>query len=266
MELSSLTIGGRTVRFADAGDPASSRVLVLLHAFPMGAAMWQPQLDAFIGWRTIAPALPGFDGSDRWPEASMDAYAAQVLGLLDALGVDRAVIGGLSMGGYAAFALLRKAADRASALVLADTRSTADTPELRAARAKMLGMLAERGPDAVAEEMRQNLFGPSTHRERPAVIEAVRRMITAQDANAIADAINAMLGRPDSGTLLESLRVPALVLVGEDDVMTSPSAAEQMHAAIRGSTLVRVPDAGHMSNLENPDAFNEAMREFLDRI
>ena len=197
------------------------------------------------------------------PTASVDAYSDQVLDLLDALHVERAVVCGLSMGGYVTFALLRRAQDRVSGIVLADTRSTADSPEILRMREGMLERLQGGGASAVAVDMQPKLFGPATYRKRPAVIASVRQFIERQPPDAIADAIRAMMTRPDSGALLSSLRMPALVIVGEDDVMTPPSDAEGMHAAIAGSSLVRLPGVGHMSNLEDPHAFNAAVADFL---
>jgi pimeloyl-ACP methyl ester carboxylesterase len=147
--LSTRTIDGRTVRFLELGDASASRVLVLIHAFPMGTAMWEPQRGAFPGWRVIAPALPGFDGSDSLgvtsgllrgtntpgplrgtrPTYAVDAYADHVVAILDELGIDRPVIGGLSLGGYVIFGLLRRAPERASALILA--RATARSTSSR---------------------------------------------------------------------------------------------------------------------------------------
>jgi pimeloyl-ACP methyl ester carboxylesterase len=262
--LEHVIVDGRVVRYADAGDRASARVLVLIHAFPIGPRMWSPQLRAFARCRVIAPALPGFDGSDRWPTPSVDGYADQVMGLLDALGVARAIVCGLSMGGYVTFPLLRRFRPRLAGVVLADTRSVADTPAIRANRERMRRLLQDGGAAAVAEAMRPTLFGATTHRERAGVVQTVRGMIESQPAGAIADAIQVMLGRPDSGPLLTSADVPALIVVGEEDEMTPPSDSEAMHALLRGSTLSRIPGAGHLSNLENPGAFNAALGTWLD--
>lgn len=255
-------VEGRSVQYLSSGE--GRRTLVFLHAFPMGAQMWTPQLGGFDGWRVIVPALPGFDGSDRWPDPSVETYARQVIGLLDALGVERPVVGGLSMGGYVTFAWLRQAPGRAAAIILADTRATADAPEARPSRERMIELAMSGGPSAVADDFLPKLFGPTTLGHRPTVVAAVRRMIEAQRAEVIADAVGVLMTRPDSRPQLATTGLPTLVVVGEEDSLTPPADAEAMHAALGDrSTLVRIPRAGHMANLEDPEAFNAAVERFL---
>jgi 3-oxoadipate enol-lactonase len=239
--------------------------LLLLHAFPLNARMWERQLSlAETGWHVIAPQLRGFDGGAGDPPAvSMDDYAGDVIDLLDALHLKQAVVGGLSMGGYVAFALLRLAARYVQGLILADTRSQADTPEGIAGRTRLLQILQDNGPSAVADEMIPKLLGETTRASRPAVVEQVRALTLASPADAIAGAIRALMTRPDSTPLLPSIHVPTLILVGEEDTVTPPAAAEEMHRAIAGSELVRIPQAGHLSNLEQPEPFGSALAAFL---
>jgi 3-oxoadipate enol-lactonase len=227
--------------------------------------MWEGQLAlADAGWRVIAPQLRGFDGGAGDPPAvSVDDYAGDVIDLLDALHVDQAVVGGLSLGGYVAFALLRLASRYVQGLILADTRSQADTPEGVAGRTRLLQLVQDKGPSAVADEMIPKLLGETTRRERPAVVEQVRSLALASSADAIAGAIRALMTRPDSTPLLPSIHVPTLIVVGEEDVVTPPAASEQMHRAIGGSAFVRIPNAGHLSNLERPDLFTAALTDFL---
>ena len=216
------------------------------------------------GWRVIAPQFRGFDGGDGEPmAASVDDYAGDVIDLLDALDVKQAVIGGLSMGGYVAFALLRLAARYVQGLVLADTRSQADTPEGIAGRTRLLQLLDDKGPAAVAEEMIPKLLGDTTRRAKPAVVETVRSLALASPADAIAGAIRALMSRPDSTPLLATIHVPTLIVVGDEDTLTPPAASEEMHRAIAGSELVRISEAGHLSNLEQPEQFSAALAAFL---
>lgn len=239
--------------------------LVLLHAFPLNARMWEPQLAlAAHGWRIVAPHLRGFDGGANDPPAStVDDYAADVIDLLDALHVEEAVIGGLSMGGYTAFAIFRHAPRYVRGLILADTRSQADTPEGAAGRTRMLQLLAEKGPPAVVEEMIPKLLGASTLASRPDVADRVRALALSSPAEAIAGAIRVLMTRPESTPLLGTIHCPALIVVGEEDTLTPPALSEEMHQAIAGSQLVVVPRAGHLSSLEQPDAFNSALAAFL---
>jgi len=227
--------------------------------------MWERQLAlADEGWRVIAPQYRGFDGgADDKPASSIDEYAGDVVDLLDALHIDAAVFGGLSMGGYVAFAILRHAARYVQGLILADTKSDADTPEGVAGRTRMLKLVQEKGPSAVADEMIPKLLGETTRRERPDVVERVRALVLASSTDAIAGAIRALMTRPDSTPLLESIHVPALVLVGAEDTVTPPAAAQALHRGIPGSRLVEIPAAGHLANLEQPELFHQALASFL---
>ena len=228
--------------------------------------MFEAQLAlADLGWRVIAPQLRGFDGATSDPPASsIDDYAADVIDLLDALHVDEAVIGGVSMGGYIAFAMFRHAARYFQGLILADTRSQADTPEALDGRRKMLQLVQEKGPAAVAVEMIPKLLGETTRRTRPEIVDQVRALVLANSTEAIAGAIRALMTRPDSTPLLPTIHVPALILVGDEDVVTPTPAAEELHRGVAGSQLTIVPAAGHLSNLEQPGAVNAALAHFLD--
>lgn len=228
--------------------------------------MFEAQLSlADRGWRVIAPELRGFGGATDDPSASsIDDYAADVIDLLDALHVDEAVIGGVSMGGYIAFAMFRHAARYFHGLILADTKSQADTPEALDGRRKMLQLVQDQGPAAVADEMIPRLLGETTRRTRPQIADRVRALVLANSTEAIAGAIRALMTRPDSTPLLATIHVPALILVGDEDVVTPKAAAEEMHRAIAGSQLTIVPGAGHLSNLEQPGAVNAALAHFLD--
>jgi 3-oxoadipate enol-lactonase len=186
-----------------------------------------------------------------------------VIDLLDALHIKQTVIGGLSMGGYVALALLRLAARYVQGLILADTRATADTPEGVEGRKRMLQLVQDKGPSAVADEMIPKLLGTTTLSTRPAVVEQVRSLALASSKDAIAGALHALMTRPDSTPLLASVHVPTLILVGEEDTVTPAAASEEIHRAVGGSELVRIPDAGHLSNLERPDLFNAALTTFL---
>lgn len=241
-------------------------MLVLVHAFPVGVRLFEPQLRAFPGWRLIAPALPGFDGSDLLDRPSVDEYARRVIALLDELRIDRAVFGGVSLGGYVIFGLLRQAAERVAGVILADTRSSADTDEARAGRRKMMQTVRESGPAAVAREMIPKLLGKTSQQTRPELVADVRRMIEAQTTDGIAAAIDVLMSRPDSTPLLATIRVPSLVVVGKEDALTPPAEMEAMAAAIPGAVFVPIDGAGHLSNLENPETFNASVRAFLNRI
>jgi 3-oxoadipate enol-lactonase len=227
--------------------------------------MWERQLAlADDGWRVIAPQYRGFDGGAGDPPASsIDDYAGDVIDLLDALHIDTAVFGGQSMGGYVAFAILRHAARYVQGLVLADTKSDADTADGVAGRKRMLQLAQQHGPSTVADEMIPKLLGETTRRERPDVVERVRALVLASSTDAIAGAIRALMTRPESTPLLETVHVPTLIIVGAEDTVTPPTAAQALQRRIAGSELVEIPAAGHLSNLEQPDLFHQALASFL---
>src|SRR4051812_23181907 len=189
--------------------------LVLLHGFPLSAAMWRPQLEAVPqGWRFIAPDFRGFGRTPLGSEPlSVAAQAADVGALMDALEIEEAIVGGLSMGGYVAFAMFRDEPGRITALVLADTRAPADSPEGRVGRARMRETLAQHGPRAVADQMLPKLLSPSAS---PALVAQVRAMIESADPQAIDAAIQSLLNRPDSTPDLPRISRGTLILVGED--------------------------------------------------
>lgn len=247
-----------------------TRTLILIHAFPLSADMWLPQLAKVPqGWRFIAPDIRGFRGAGPAFEdaelagATMADYAGDVLALMDHLDVDRAAIAGLSMGGYVAMALAARAPKRISRLILADTRMTADTPEGRAGRDKMKADLAAGGPRAVADAMLPKLIGETTKNDQPELTDAVRQLIEMNRAEAIAGAIDALKARPDQTEMLAGIRVPALVICGAEDALTPPADSEAMARAIPGARLEVIQRAGHLSNLEQATAFNHALWSFL---
>jgi len=247
------------------GDIGDGPPLVLLHAFPLSSAMWSRQVDALGNdYRIITPDQRGFGGSPLGDyEPSLDLVADDVAALLDDLGLDDVVLGGLSMGGYVAFALFRRAPRRFTGMVLADTKAQADTQEGREGRRKMIDLVREGGARAVADQMLPKLLGPTSHDSRPEVALAVRQMIETAPVSAIADASRAMMGRPDSIPDLAAARCPGLVIVGAEDVITPATDAAVMHRAIAGSRMVVLPGVGHLSSLEAPDAFSSALSGFL---
>jgi 3-oxoadipate enol-lactonase len=236
--------------------------VLLLHAFPLTADMWRPQLERGAqGWRYLAPDVRGFGGSPSGSlRPTMDDYAADVEAVLDALEIETAAIGGLSMGGYITFALHRRAPDRFTSILLADTKAEADTPEGRENRRAMSALVISEGVAAVADKMLPKLLSSNADRE---AVATTRRLIERNTVEGIDNAIHAMMGRPDSTPDLSRMAVPMLVIVGREDVLTPPADSERIQRAAGRSQLVVLTGAGHLSNLEAPEAFSTALANFL---
>lgn len=245
-------------------DAGSGAPVVLLHGFPHDRRLWAPQLRGLSqGWRGIAPDLRGLGESDGRGPYTVDRYADDVAALLDALDIDRAVVGGLSMGGYITFAFWRRHPDRARALILANTRAAADDEEARARRHAMIVLARTEGARAVADRMIEGSVGKTTRERLPELVRTVHAMFAAAPVEGIVGALEAMLARPDSTATLSTIRVPTLIVAGDEDAVVPRREAEAMHAAIPGSRLEVIRGAGHVSNAERPAAFNAVLSEFL---
>ncbi|MCK2244879.1 MULTISPECIES: alpha/beta fold hydrolase [unclassified Crossiella] len=239
--------------------------LVLLHAFPLDSRMWDPVRDTLAAQaRVITPDQRGLGRTPLGAEPpSLEVVARDVLGLLDQLGLDRVVLGGCSMGGYVAMALLRLAPERVSGLVLVDTKAVADTPEQRANRLAMAARIEAEGVDWLPDTVIEGLLGQYTHSERPRVVAAVRRLIADQSAEGVAWAQRAMAARPDSTATLAAVTVPTLVLTGREDALIPPALASAMAGVVPSAVLTQLPRSGHLPSLETPAEFSAAVLEFL---
>jgi 3-oxoadipate enol-lactonase len=239
--------------------------VLFLHAFPLGMAMWDPQVRALEGThRLVRFDARGFGASPAGEGLlTMERIAEDAVALLDHLGLAQAAVCGLSMGGYAAFALWGRHPERVRALVLADTRAGADSDEAKKGRADLAEKVRREGAEAAAEAFVPKLLGETTRRERPELVARVREMILANPPRGISDALAGLAARADATDRLSSIHVPTLVIVGEEDTPTPPADAEKIHAGVKGSRLVKIPKAGHLTNLEDPAAFNASLREFL---
>jgi len=261
-------ISGTRLHYVDVGKGAPP--LVLLHAFPLHVGMWDEQVVALSpGRRIILPDLPGFGGTDPLPDpgaTTIDGFADLVAGLMASRGVGPAVVGGLSMGGYVALSLLRRHPETVAALVLADTRAGVDTPEVIERRNAQQQQASEEGTDRLVESMVANLLSDETRAERPDVVERARALMHGCSAAGVIGALEAMKNRADAVPMLEMIDVPVLVVVGEHDGPSPPAVAVEMADAIPNARLEVLPGAGHLSNLEAPEAFNRALESFLAGI
>jgi pimeloyl-ACP methyl ester carboxylesterase len=238
--------------------------LVLIHGFPFTSKMWRPQIDALASdaLRVVAPDLPGF-GQTPGAFTSVDECADHIAVLLDEIGARRTVLAGFSMGGYIAFAFVRKYAARLHGLILIDTKAEPDTEEGKQGRYALAEKAQDDGPDTVIETILPRLVSESTLSGRPDVVEHVRDAAAGATLEGVVGALRALAERASSVQDLPRIAVPTLIIVGREDAVTPPADAETMRAAISGAQLTIIPDAGHMTPVEQPDAVTKAMRDWF---
>lgn len=246
-------------------EKGHGRAVLLLHAFPLNSGMWQPQLEALRDRaRLIAPDFPGFGGSEPLVTVpSLAEYAREVLALLDHLRVKDVVVVGLSMGGYVAFHLVEPLGGRLRGLMLADTRANADSAEGARGREELAGRVETTGVDAAAAEFLPKLLGETTRRSRPELVGAVQAMMMENSVPGVAGALRALAGRPDSTAVLARIACPVVCVAGEEDTVTPPDVARAMAERISRARAETIPAAGHLTNLEAPEAFNALVSALL---
>jgi pimeloyl-ACP methyl ester carboxylesterase len=255
-------VAGAELAYETAGEGPA---VLFLHAFPLGLFMWEAQVRALQGSHTVVRFdARGFGGSPVDDGLlTMERIADDGVGLLDHLGIARAVVAGCSMGGYAAFALFRRHPDRVRALVLQDTRAGADADEGRRNRALLAEKTLREGAVAARDAFLPKLLGRTSHAERPELVARVEKAILGASPRAIANALHGLGARADSTPTLREVGVPTLVVCGEEDAITPVAESKAMAAAIAGSRLAVIPRAGHVANLEEPETFNRVLLEFL---
>jgi 3-oxoadipate enol-lactonase len=256
-------------------DRGAGQPVLLVHGFPLDHTMWHAQIETLSNYsRVIAPDLRGFGQSPLGSVnpshgITMERYADDMAELLDDLNLDPAepiVFVGLSMGGYIAWQFARKYSSRVRALALLDTRALADTDEACAGRLKMAENVAEWGSRRVAEMMGPKLSAQSTFKTSPEIIAAIRRVVENTLPAAIAAAQRGMAARPDMTSFLPKIRVPTLVIVGNEDAISPPAEMQAIAAAIPSAEFVVIPNSGHMTTMENPEAVNQALTGFIHAL
>ncbi len=259
-----LSVNGLATAVDASGDGVA---VLLLHGFPLDRTMWRQVSGKLTGWRRIAPDLRGF-GLTEAPESgySIGAYADDLVALLDTLHIERAVVCGLSMGGYVAFDMVRRYSDRVRALILMNTRATPDNAEGRAKRDATLARVRRDGPTFLAAEMLPKLLAPATRQTMPDVVEHVRNMITNQVSDGVAGALAAMRDRPDSTLTLSGIDVPTLVMAGRDDQIVPAAESRTMAEGIPHAQFSVIPDAGHLTPMEQPVNVTRVVKEFLESL
>jgi len=258
-------VNGITIAYSDRGIGLP---IVFLHAFPLNRTMWATQEHALSSrFRVITIDLRGHGESDAplW-RYTLEQSADDVNALLDQLAIQQALFVGLSMGGYILFAFYRKYARRVKGLVLADTRAQADTAEGKEGRFQMAQTAYKKGPSAIAGIMISKLLSPATIQTKPDLVRQVRAMIEGNQISGIAGDLMAMAERPDSAPLLSQITCPTQIIVGELDQATPPPDAKLMAEKIPGAHLAIIPGAAHLTNLEQPDKFNQIVTAFASEL
>lgn len=250
-------------------DTGSGQAVVLLHGYPFNRSMWREQVELLKGnYRVITPDLRGLGESSVAEESAttIDTMAEDVAALLDKLDIKRVTLGGLSMGGYVALSFYRSFFTRVRALILADTRPQSDTEEGRQNREAQAQKIFKEGMESIADDFLKKVLTPATLLKKPEVVRRVRAMIVTTKPQGAAAALRAMAARQDQTDFLPEIIAPTLIIVGSEDHLTPPKDAELMHRKIGGSGLAVIEGAAHLSNLEQPEDFNRALKTFLDEL
>ncbi len=249
--------------------------MLLIHGYPLNRRLWQSQISGLSGIaRLIAPDLRGHGETPPFPAPapnpqtySMELLAEDCVQLLDDLQITQPVIvGGLSMGGYISLALYRNYPERVAGLILAATRASADTPEGKINRDKAVEIVRQGGAPAIAQSMIQRMLASQTYKYRPDLVDVVMDIMLATSVEGITGDLLGMRDRTDSTASLPNITVPTLIVHGMDDQLISLDEVRTMEASIPGATLIIIPGAGHLVNLEQPEIFNQAVRDFILKV
>lgn len=258
-----VNIKGISLACSDSGQGIP---LLLVHGYPLNRRMWAPQVEGLSDIaRVLAPDLRGHGDSQAVPGPySMELFADDLAALLDALDIQqKIVLCGLSMGGYITFAFYRKYAVRLAGIILTATRAAADSPEARAARDQAAELARRQGVGAIVNSMLPKIMAPTTYQQSPDLVGQAQEIMMATSLEGVLGDLEALKNRPDSTALLKEIHLPTLILPGDQDQIVPLEEAQSMQAAIPGARLQIIPRAGHLTNLENPIAFNAHVRQFI---
>ena len=262
-----ITVNDLVVSYNDEGNTGDP-VIIFIHGFPFNKSMWDKQMEVLKeNYRVIAYDVRGHGNSDAGTkDFSIDLFAADLLNLMDALKIDKAMLCGLSMGGYIALNAVENYPDRFDALILSDTTCTADTLEVKEKRMKTIETIKKNGVEKFADESVKNLFAPESFSTKKKEIAAVREMIVNTTEESLCKTLRAFYERKETCTKLQDINVPVLIMVGNEDKITPLAAAQFMNEKIKESLLSIIEHAGHLSNIENPSEFNNQLEEFVSTI
>ena len=263
----SISINNLSVSYNDYG-PDDAPVIIFIHGFPLNKSMWDMQVETLKeNYRVITYDIRGHGNSDPgMDEFFIELFVNDLLGLMEKLGIEKSILCGLSLGGYIALNAVLKYPDRFDGLILNDTQCIADTPEIKENRCIAIIRIKENGVEQYADESIKKLFSPESFTKKKNVIAEVKEMITSTPKQTLCNTLHALAERKETCNRLEEINIPVLIMVGKEDKITPIAAAQQMHEKILNSKLEIIQQAGHLSNLENPIAFNTHLLKFLEFV
>ena len=261
-----ITANNITVTYNDEG-PENAPVIIFIHGFPFSKEMWNKQIDELKGkFRVIAYDVRGHGNSwSGTDDFSIELFVKDLLSLMDTLEIEKTALCGLSMGGYIALNAIENHPHRFDSLILCDTSCSADSPEAKEKRMKAIEGIWENGIEKFADDSIKNFFASESFIKKKDVIAGVREIMIGTTEKSVIRTLLALSNRKETCTTLWKIKVPVLILVGEEDKITPPEAAQFMHEEINGSVMSVIENAGHLSNLENPDQFNQQLKRFLKK-
>lgn len=263
----SITVNDLSVSYTDEG-PVDAPVIIFIHGFPLNNSMWDMQVEALKDqYRVVAYDVRGHGNTDPGTyDFSIEQFAVDLINFMDAIRIEKAILCGLSMGGYIALNAVNAYRERFDALILCDTQCMADTPEAKEKRMKSIAVIRENGLELYANESLNNLFAPESLSAGIEEIAAVKMMIMKTSEKSLISTIHALADRKDTCSKLPDIEIPVLIIAGKEDKITPPSVAQKMHVMIKASVLCIIEHAGHLSNLENPDEFNRQLTRFFGTV
>lgn len=262
-----INTSNQTVSYIDEGLVNASAI-IFIHGFPLNKTMWNKQVGELKeNYRVIAYDIRGHGNSEAGnDDFSMELFVKDLIGLMDALKIDKTILCGFSMGGYIALNAIENYPGRFNALLLCDTNCTADSPEAKVSRMKAIESIMNDGLEQYAAESLKKLFAPVSFSKHLGDIAIVKKMILGTSKQSLFKTLHALANRSETCSKLHQIKVPVLIMVGKEDVITPSDVALSMHKKIKGSTIHMIDHAGHLSNMENPDQFNEQLKKFLKKI
>jgi len=263
----SITINNFTVSYSDHG-PDNAPTVIFIHGFPLNRSMWDMQIEALKeNYRVIAYDIRGHGNSEPGiDEFFIELFVNDLLRFMKKLGIEKSILCGLSMGGYIALNAVLRYPDRFDGLILNDTQCIADAPEVKENRCQAIIRIMKNGVEQYADEIIKNLFAPESFTNKKNVIVEVKKMIVSITKQSLCNTLHALAERKETCDQLPEINIPVLIMVGIEDKITPIAAAQQMHEKILNSKLEIIQHAGHLSNLENPTAFNAHLVNFLELV